>query len=243
MKSPHFIFVGLLGCLCFIAFVSCGSDDDNNTQPNSFTDARDGNVYQTVTIGEQVWMAENLKYLPGVVGPEAGSTVTPFYYVYNYNGLIVSEAKALNNYNTYGVLYNWPAAIAGDLSSELNPSGVQGVCPDGWHLPSPAEWTELLLFVGDGGEAGGKLKESGTNHWLLPNTGATNEFGFTALPGGSRSHNQSTFTAIGEVAFFWTSRSPSDVNANFISLYSEIDSAFNLLSSRGIGASVRCVKD
>ncbi|MGF1556855.1 FISUMP domain-containing protein [Paucihalobacter sp.] len=242
MKSPHFIFAGLLGCLCFITLVSCGSDDDNNTPPNSFTDARDGNVYQTVTIGEQVWMAENLKYLPGVVGPEAGSTVTPYYYVYNYNGLIVSEAKALNNYDTYGVLYNWPAAMNGEMSSELIPSGVQGICPDGWHLPSPAEWTELLLFVGDGGEAGGKLKETGTNHWLLPNTGATNEFGFTALPGGARGINE-VFSTLGEVGWWWSTRGGGETSANFYRLFHNNDAIIGFSQSKSLGLSVRCVKD
>lgn len=242
MKSSHFIFSSLLGYLCFVALVSCGSDDDNNTPPNSFTDARDGNVYQTVTIGDQVWMAENLKYLPGVVGPEAGSTSTPYYYVYNYNGLIVSEAKAMNNYETYGVLYNWPAAMDGDLSSELNPSGVQGICPDGWHLPSSAEWAELALFVSDGGEAGGKLKETGTNHWLLPNTGATNEFGFNALPGGARSLNE-VFSTQGEVAWWWTSRGPFENNATFIRVFYNIDNLINFSQSRSLGLSVRCVKD
>ena len=106
---------------------------------STIKDARDNQTYRIVTIGSQTWMAENLKYLPSVVGPGPGSKKTPHYYVYGYNGTNVTDAKATANYNTYGVLYNWPAAMNGAASSTTNPSGVQGVCPDGWHLPSDAE--------------------------------------------------------------------------------------------------------
>lgn len=230
-----------LGLLMFVVFQSCGSDDDSNPPSNTFTDARDGNVYQTVTIGNKVWMAENLKYLPGVVGPDAGSTTTPYYYVNNYSGAIVSEAKALGNYATYGVLYNWPAAMAGSPSSTENPSGVQGVCPDGWHLPSTAEWQELLTYVGD--QAGGKLKETGTSHWLLPNTGATDAYGFKALPGGARFQNTDTFSAPGEVGWWWSATGPSMSSATFYRMYHDNDMVIIFSESKALGLSVRCVKD
>ena len=112
---------------------------------NSFTDYRDGNVYKTDTIGTKIWMAENLKYLPSVGFGEA-SIKTPYYYVYGYNGTNVNEAKATLNYSTCGVLYNWPAAMAGETFS---PFRVQGVCPSGWHLPSIAECKELRRFIND----------------------------------------------------------------------------------------------
>ncbi len=116
-----------------------GNKDNPNNPKNTFTDSRDGNVYKFVKIGTQTWMAENLAYLPSVVGSATGSETTPYYYVYGYDGTSVTAAKATSNYTTYGVLYNWPAAMGGFSSSSSNPSGVQGVCPAGWHLPSEAE--------------------------------------------------------------------------------------------------------
>src|SRR5574344_846107 len=170
---------------------------------STIKDARDNQTYRIVTIGSQTWMAENLKYLPSVVRPRTGSKTTPHYYVYGYNGTNVTDAKATANYNTYGVLYNWPAAMNGAASSTTNPSGVQGVCPDGWHLPSNAEWTELTDYLGGTSYVGGKLKETGTTHWQSPNTGATNETGFTALPGGYR-HNNGSFNDVGHDGDWWS---------------------------------------
>src|SRR5690554_6870297 len=115
----------------------------------TFTDTRDGNVYNWVKIGNQIWMAENLAYLPEVVHSNAefqtqSSNGQPGYGVYGYDGNDVATAKSQSNYTTYGVLYNWYAAMNGAESSMANPSGVQGVCPDGWHLPSDDEWHELI---------------------------------------------------------------------------------------------------
>ncbi|MFO7790808.1 MAG: fibrobacter succinogenes major paralogous domain-containing protein, partial [Bacteroidales bacterium] len=179
--------------------------EESDALNNGLTDPRDGNHYDVIKIGDQIWMAENLKYLPSVVGPETGSDTTPFYYVYGYNGTNVNDAKATPRYDTYGVLYNWPAAMGGSASSSSNPSGVQGVCPPGWHLPSDAEWTELATYLGGEPVAGGKLKETDTTHWNSPNTGATNETGFTALPGGYRDRlNSGTFKHIRDYGGWWS---------------------------------------
>jgi uncharacterized protein (TIGR02145 family) len=134
----------------------------------------DDNVYNIVTIGTQVWMKENLKTtkysdggtIPLVTDNTAWSNLTsPGYCWYNNT----STYKDI-----YGALYNWYTVNTGKL------------CPVGWHVPSDAEWTTLTTYLGGGSEAGGKLKETGTTHWSSPNTGATNESGFTALPGGGR---------------------------------------------------------
>ena len=209
---------------------------------NSFTDTRDGNIYKTVQIGKQVWMAENLKYLPSVVGPSTGSETTPYYYVYGYDGTNVTDAKATSNYNTYGVLYNWPAAMAGSASSNANPSGVQGVCPAGWHLPSDAEWTELTDYLGGTRVAGGKLKETGTTHWNSPNTGATNETGFTALPGGSR-YNNGNFTNIRYHGGWWSSTEYGTYLAWYRYAGYNFSDVGRLNYGKEVGFSVRCVRD
>jgi uncharacterized protein (TIGR02145 family) len=207
------------------------------------TDSRDGNIYQTVTIGTQVWMAENLKYLPSVVGPDTGSYTTPCYYVYGYNDTVIADAKATANYTTYGVLYNWPAAMNGQASSTSNPSGVQGVCPTGWHLPSDDEWTQLTDYLGGAEVAGGKLKETGTTHWLSPNTGATNETGFTALPGGFRS-DHGAFYGIGDHGRWWNA-TPGVLpdNRRTRSVHYDGSSVDHMDDAKAVGFSVRCVND
>ncbi|HOE05732.1 MAG TPA: fibrobacter succinogenes major paralogous domain-containing protein, partial [Bacteroidales bacterium] len=207
----------------------------------SLTDSRDGNSYQAVQIGNQCWMAENLAYLPSVVGPGTGSVATLYYYVYGYDGTVVADAKATANYDTYGVLYNWSAAMNGATSSSANPSGVQGVCPAGWHLPSDAEWTQLTDYLGGESLAGGKLKETGTTHWSSPNT-ATNETGFTALPGGYRYYNGS-FYNFGYYGYWWSATEFSTSNAWDRSMLYSYSNVIRNSSNKEVGFSVRCVRD
>ena len=144
-----------------------------------FTDARDGQEYTYVVIGNQIWMAENLKYLPSVSSPETGSYTEPYYYVYDYFGNNVSQAKNTYNYKTYGVLYNWTAAT--------------DACPAGSHLPTANEWKTLEMYLGmsqsdadatewRGSDQGEKMKS--TSGWY-DNGNGTNSSGFNALPGGS----------------------------------------------------------
>jgi uncharacterized protein (TIGR02145 family) len=241
-KTNYLIFPLLIMGVFLIFASSCKKDDDNNGgSANTFTDTRDGNVYQTVTIGNQVWMAENLKYLPSVVGHGTGSETTPYYYVYDYNGTNVAAAKATSNYITYGVLYNRSAAMNGAASSTTNPSGVQGVCPTGWHLPSDAEWTQLTDYLGGESVAGGKLKETGTAHWNSPNTGATNETGFTSLPGGYRT-SPGAFYGIGYLGGWWSATEDCTGNAwGRIMDYS--DSGVIRYGNKENGFSVRCLRD
>ncbi|MDD3945945.1 MAG: FISUMP domain-containing protein [Bacteroidales bacterium] len=207
--------------------------------PNTFTDSRDGKVYKTVTIGEQVWMAENLAYLPSVVGPATESYTDPYYYVYGYDGTSVATAKATTNYQTYGVLYNWPAALS--------------ACPPGWHLPSDAEWKQLEMYLGitsaqadatgwRGTAEGGKLKEEGTTHWDSPNTGATNSSGFTALPGGYRLL-YGTFITIGISGTWWSSTESHTNYAWYRYLTYDSSSVYRNANIKGNGFSVRCLRD
>ncbi|HZK24421.1 MAG TPA: FISUMP domain-containing protein, partial [Oscillospiraceae bacterium] len=208
----------------------------------TFTDSRDGNVYKFVTIGNQVWMAENLKYLPVVVKPSTESRTDPHYYVYDYDGTNVNAAKKTDNYSTYGVLYNWPAAMARSASSTANPSKVQGVCPTGWHLPSDVEWTQLIDYLGGDEAAGGKLKETGTAHWDSPNRGATNETGFTALPGGYR-NNTGTFNYIGYYGTWWSATENNATDAWNRYMSHNNSAVYRNDNDKEVGFSVRCVRD
>jgi uncharacterized protein (TIGR02145 family) len=130
----------------------------------------------------------------------------------------------------------------GEASSTTNPSGVQGVCPDGWHLPSDDEWTELTDYLGGTSDAGGKLKETGTTHWNSPNTGATNETGFTALPGGYRFSN-GAFNGIGYNGTWWsaTEGSASDAWDRGVNYLDSNVGSYD--GSKEVGFSVRCVRD
>lgn len=129
----------------------------------------DNNNYIIVQIGNQIWMEENLKSTHYPDGTAAA------YYDYDHDP---------NNSLIYGRLYAWSSAMNGAASSNSNPSNVQGICPNGWHLPSKSEWQQLAGFLGGSDIAGGKLKETGNAHWIIPNAGATDETGFTALPAG-----------------------------------------------------------
>jgi uncharacterized protein (TIGR02145 family) len=219
---------------------------------NGFTDTRDNNHYKVVKIGNQIWMAENLKYLPSVIGPAIGSETDQYYYVYDYDGIDVAAAKATDNYKTYGVLYNWTAAMNGAASSGVNPSGVQGVCPCGWHLPSDAEWKQLEMHLGltedeanadgwRGTDEGGKLKDTTTTHWNSPNEGATNESGFTALPGGVRVNVG--FANIGVTSVWWTATEYSGTSAWHRYVNYNGSEVIRSNHTKSAGYSVRCVRD
>ena len=214
--------------------------------PNTFTDSRDGKVYKTVSIGEQVWMAENLAYLPSVVGPATGSFTEPHYYVYGYDGTSVATAKATTNYQTYGVLYNWPAALT--------------ACPEGWHLPSDAEWTQLeeyLIANGynyDGTTTGNKIAKSMANYsgWNTSTvTGAIgntdypeywNKSGFSALPGGYRDYT-GKFYYLGFYGYWWSSTVITTTDAWRRDLSYSISSVYRYYYYKVNGFSVRCLRD
>lgn len=231
--------------------VNCGSP---------FTDSRDGNRYNTVLIGDQCWMAENLAYLPYVNSPDWGSSELPAYYVYDYAGTDVNAAKATNNYSIYGVLYNWPAAMDGGQSSNTVPSGVQGICPDGWHLPSDEEWKLLEGEVDSqfgypdaewdnqgyrGSDGGGNMKEIGTTHWSIPNAGATNISFFTALPAGRRINNipVGVFVNISSSVYFWTSNGGTTSDYYYRTLSKNSSTIGRFDDGYDEGFSVRCLKD
>ncbi|PID95315.1 MAG: hypothetical protein CSA95_00325 [Bacteroidetes bacterium] len=215
-------------------------------QPNNtFVDERDGTLYHFVTIGEQTWMAENLKYLPFVTDSTIISLNDPCCYVYGYGGTSVEEAKTLDTYRDYGVLYNWVCAMDGQSSTNGNPSGVQGICPEGWHLPSDAEWTELINFLGGSEVAGGKLKETGTTYWKSPNTGATNETAFGARAGGLHASLVGKYIDLKEFGYWWTTlQDQFFTDAAYVRLMWHTKAeATTQFYNKDYGFSVRCVRD
>lgn len=158
------------------------------------------------------------------------------------DGTVVADAKASANYTTYGVLYNWPAAMNGTSSSDSNTSGIQDVCPAGWHLPSDAAWAELSDYLGGENVAGAKLKETGEAHWSSPNLGATNETGFTALPGGYRNPTE-YFNYIGKTGHWWSSTDYDTYNAWRWYLDYRLTGFYRDYHDRESSYSIRCVKD
>jgi uncharacterized protein (TIGR02145 family) len=212
--------------IVFILTISCKKDDINNI----ITDI-DGNVYTSVKIGTQEWMVENLKTtryndgsaIPLVTSDTAWSNLkTPGYCWYN------NDAPAYKN--TYGALYNWYTVNTGRL------------CPKGWHVPSNDEWKILTTFLGGGDIAGGKLKEAGFTHWRSPNSAATNEMGFTALPGGCRYGNGS-FYMRGLYGFWWTTSEDISGGAFTRGMDDDETDVSKHTGVKGVGASVRCVRD
>jgi len=192
----------------------------------------DGNVYKTVTIDTQVWMAENLKttkYRNGnlieTTSPATLDITTESTPKYQW-----AYAGNESNVATYGRLYTWYAA-----------TDSRNVCPTGWHVPTDSEWTTLTTYLEGENVAGGKLKEAGTSHWSSPNIRATNETGFTALPGGYRNYYGS-FNGIGATGGWWSS---TEYLTNYAwSRYMTYDSSYVYNNyGKTYGYSVRCLRD
>ena len=216
----------------------------------------DGNNYPVVQIGTQTWMAENLAWLPSVSPRTIGSAIDEYYYVYGYNGTNVATAKTQANYITYGVLYNWTAAMDSTASSSSNPSGVQGACPTGWHMPSNAEWTVLsdyLINNGYGYEGSGDdiaKSMAYQSYWETSTTPGTpgnlpagnNSSGFAGLPAGDRTNGQ-IFSGLNLGGEWWSSTENTASIAYYYGLYSNNVRFPRLVSSKLWGYSVRCVKD
>jgi uncharacterized protein (TIGR02145 family) len=198
----------------YVEFVNC-IDKDNKS-------------YKAVKIGTHWWMAENLAYLPTVYPSSNGSYTDPRYYVYGYQGTDVAAAKNSPNYASYGVLYNWPAAMVAS--------------PPGWHLPNYLEWNALTTFIGGESVAGGKLKESEYTHWNSPNTGATNKIGFTALPAGYRIYYGS-FGYIDYLGIWWSSNIYITNYAWSRSMSYYFSDVFREYYYMEYGFSVRCIRD
>lgn len=224
--------------ILMMLLISCGAADspenndagDINIQDSESVTDIDGNVYRTITIGSQTWMAENLKttrfndgeVIPNVTGNSAWENLnTPGYCWYDNN---------IQNWDVFGALYNWYAVNTGRLA------------PTGWHVPTAEEWITLINYLGGEEVAGGKLKETGTEHWLSPNSAATNETTFTALGAGVRDN---VFMLMLEDNYIWTASRESDGYGLPLQVHLKFNhGAARLYSMQPYsGFVVRCVKD
>jgi len=187
----------------------------------------DGNNYNTVTYGSKVWMAENLKVtkfndgelIPLVTdGTAWGELSTPGYCWYDNDAVTYKD--------NYGALYNWYTVSTGRL------------CPAGWHVPNIQEWNSLLNNLGQ--NSGGKLKEAGTDHWLMFDKYATNESGFSALPVGWRT-DYDTFSGFGDLVYFWSSSEDNPVSSWYFGIF--FNTATTSIMVKEYGCSVRCIKN
>ncbi len=201
---------------------------------DSFTDARDGHLYHAVCIGGQNWMKENLDY--DVTGSECYDSLSSYC-------------------DKYGKLYDRALVMNGSANSSANPSGVQGICPKGWHVPSNAEWMQLINFLGGTNTAGGAMKS--TTGWSPdPKGGATNKSGFSALPAGEWVHDNyattgryRSFFSLGTFTAFHTATQSIPNQVDYMALWNDTTKAA-VLTGPPIpptitedNVSCRCVKD
>jgi uncharacterized protein (TIGR02145 family) len=197
----------------------------------------DGNNYPIVQIGKQIWMEKNLKttkYNDGTAIPNVTDGLA-------WSGLIIGAYCWYNDSikykSIYGGLYNWFAADSSKL------------CPSGWHVPDSLEWNTLLNYLGGASIAGRKMKDTCSTYWLspeppfLPNAGATNSSGFTALPGGFRIYGQGTFNSLGRNGYWWSATEGNASFAAFCGLFYYASNAALGCFYKQYGYSVRCVKD
>jgi uncharacterized protein (TIGR02145 family) len=198
----------------------------------------DGNIYKTIQIGTQIWMAENLKttrfndgtQIPLVNDKPWEGLMTAAYIWYRNDATTYKAA--------YGAIYNWYAINAAN-------NGTKNVCPTGWHVPSDLDWKALTSYLGGDSVAGNKLKEIGSSHWRF-DIAATNESGFTALPGGylgTGFMGGSSFSAITEEGSWWSSTENSTYTAWIVDISCNTKNVFRWEGDKQYGLSVRCIKD
>ncbi len=214
----------------------------------------DHNIYYSVKIGDQTWMSENLKatrYSDGSAIPRVEERLAWFdFSLYTRAYCWYENYGAIGTTN--GALYTWPAAMNIYTAGDIKPGNVQGVCPDGWHLPSDSEWKQLEIYLGmslaeadeenwRGENEGGKMKHEGILYWTNPNTGSINESGFSALPAGWRD-GAGYFKNFGTSARFWSSSKRADyawvrqLDYNSSRIYRGTTGLYE-------GISVRCIRD
>ena len=208
---------------------SVGTGYGNEITFTTQTGDIDGNSYNAVTIGTQVWMVENLKVTKYRNGDDILNVTDVAIWAALTEGGYCNLSNDVNQADVYGRLYNWYAV-----------HDSRNIAPTGWHVATDAEWTTLSTYLGGQSVAGGKLKEKGIAHWCNPNIGATNESGFTALPGGARGDDFLSYCGYG----FWWTATEAEATTAFNRVIFDNETGVNRVSKKKVGgSSVRCVKD
>lgn len=193
----------------------------------------DGNVYKTVTIGTQTWMAENLKTTRYRNGDPISNLIDNYQWGNTSTGAYCWYENNAANKGIYGALYNYFAA-----------NDSRKLAPAGWHIPTKEEWATLINYLGGESVAGGKMKETGTSYWISPNSDASNLSGFNALPGGYRQRGTGIFLYIGNNCYFRTSTEGSGYESSWhIMLTNQNANIATTYAEKTFGFSVRCIKD
>lgn len=232
----------LLGTLTLL-WTGCAKPDPVQvlTEPpivTSMTDSRDGEVYAIVTIGTQTWMAENLRYdVPTIALMDTVNPANP-------------SAK-------YGRLYHWETLMNGEAASSSSPSGVQGLCPNGWHVPSDDEWNTLEIYLGMDPSSASLTNSRGTHAAAMKsvsgwsNNNGTNSSGFNALPAGECEYPTPVFDHLGEIAYFWSTTEHSAAysfkrflkSEGAVSYPAGVVGMYRGTEAKHIAYSCRCVQD
>jgi uncharacterized protein (TIGR02145 family) len=212
----------------------------NKAQDDIIKDG-DGNIYTSVQIGTQVWLVENLKTTKYNDGTPIPNITEAASWAAATTGAYSDYSNTPENSAIYGRLYNW-YVVDNNEATKMASNGGKNVCPAGWHVPSDDEWKKLTNYLGGYAVAADKLKETGTTHWITPNAGATNETGFTALPGGWRNGSYS-YMGIGGAGMWWSSTESYLTTAWYRSMdYINPNVKFSPTDKKA-GLSVRCVRD
>jgi uncharacterized protein (TIGR02145 family) len=226
MNNRNFLHQCTLIIILALFFTGCKKDDNNK---DKLTDI-DGNKYDTITIGTQVWMAENLKttrynsgeLIPNITDNTQWNTTT--------SGAFCKYDNVSSNSDTYGHLYNWFAI-----------QDSRKLCPKGWHIPTDEEWMTLISRLGGVSVAGGKMKDALTDLWSS-GYGATNDSGFSAIPGGFRV-GDGIFSSIGDMGMWWSLTETDGAFAYYWTLTGYSNNVFHDIHYKATGHSVRCIKD
>lgn len=230
----NLIFVLLL--ICLEGLQSCSEDDVKTTPGGIAVFDLDGNMYVSIIIGEQEWLAQDIRttrfnngeFIPTIKGDTADiSGEPPAVYGWSYEKSDSDLSAPISS----GLLYSWEAA-----------NDPRGICPPPFRVPTKEDWEELIDFAGGAQVAGGKLKPMGTAIWFAPNSGATNEFKFSAFPGGIRSP-EGNFTLLGSEGLYWTSTEIGDQSVQFFRLLNNSEVVLTGNANKNFGISCRCIRE